>query len=614
MKIETPPQLTEPVNDELDHVMGKKDAAITIVEYGDYECPHCRMASTVIEDVFTHLGEHKVKYVYRHFPLSKIHSAASLAAEASEAAGSQGKFWEMHNLLFKYQNRLNKEAILELAREINLDLEKFERELDEGVHKDRVQRDFISGAKSGVNGTPTFFINGQRYDGAFDVEAFLEYIQKPLGVRIRLMYQEFARFAAAGGIVLLVFASLALVWANSPFASDYFHLWEMELGIEIGDFKLVEHLLEWVNDGLMTIFFFVVGLEIKREVTVGELASPKKAALPIAAAVGGMVVPVAFYLLFNLAGGPALNGWAIPMATDIAFTIVILTVLGKRIPLSMKVFFTAMAIVDDLGAVTVIALFYSSNLHLEWLLLAVVFFLLLVFYNRTRVYWPLPYWLTGIGLWFAFLEAGLHPTIAGVLLAMTIPTRSAVNTPALLSQCVTLLDEFNISPEKANSRRQAMAKTLENMSERILSPAQRLERDLHPWTTFLVLPVFALANTGVVLSLNAITDLLHPVSLGIIAGLVIGKPLGITLFAYLATRIGIAELPREISWFQFISTSFLAGIGFTMSLLIATAAFADPELINVAKIGILAASLLASVIGFALLIRSSPGYERVSTS
>ncbi len=605
-------RLITPVGPQ-DHVQGPANAPVTLVEYGDYECQYCGRAHPIIQDLQNYLGT-QFRYVYRHFPIRSIHSHSQLAAEAAEAAGAQGKFWEMHDALYDHQDALEREDILDYGRQIGLDMARFEADLDSHVHAERVHEDFREGIRSGVNGTPTFFINGVRYDGAWDLESLIEAIEKPLGVRVRLLAQEFTRIAASGGIVLFLATLVALFLANGGSRDAYFHLLETSIGLSFGGFTLSEHLLEWVNDGLMVIFFFVVGLEIKREITAGELASPKKAALPIAAAVGGMLLPAGLYAVFNI-GGPGASGWGIPMATDIAFTLGIMALLGKRVPLSLKVFFTALAITDDLGAVLVIALFYTT--HIEWsaliagaLILAVLFGL-----NRARVFSPFPYAILGIGLWLAFLESGVHPTIAGVLLAMTIPTRSPANTGVMLAQCVTILDNYEM-PGAAQSNRdashQAAVQTLENITDRLLSPAQRLERDLHPWSTYLILPVFALSNAGITLSGGGGETLLDGVSLGIISGLVLGKPFGIYLASRLAVRLGLAELPPDLNWRQIFSASWLAGIGFTMSLFIANAGFSDPALLNTAKLAILIASVAAGVVGWGLLNWSSPRLDQTT--
>jgi NhaA family Na+:H+ antiporter len=586
------------------------DAPVTFVEYGDYQCQHCRRAHSIVQDLQERLGD-RFCYVFRHFPISTAHPNAQHAAEAAEAAAAQGRFWEMHDYLYDHQDSLDDEHLIQYAAELGLDSERFERELNEHVYADRVREDFLSGVRSGVNGTPTFYINGERYDGPWDVESLLAEMQKPLGIQVRNLFQRFTRLQASGGILLLISTILALVWANSPWAHAYFEWWETTLSITLGSFSLTEHLLEWVNDGLMVIFFFVVGLEIKRELTVGELASPKRAALPIAAAVGGMLMPAIIYAAFN-SGGPGASGWAIPMATDIAFTLGILTLLGNRVPLSLKVFFTALAIADDLGAVLVIALFYSQGLHVAGLVVAGIFLLALIGLNTAGVRHPLPYSLLGIGLWLAFLESGVHPTIAGVLLAFTIPARSRARAQAFLAQCIAVLGgvedapQLGEEPEAAelafSNRQQAAAHTLEAIAERMQTPAQRLEHSVTPWATYLVLPLFALANAGVSLTGNIFEVLASPISLGIIAGLVLGKSLGLTLFSWLAIKIGVAEMPERVTWPQLFSATWLAGIGFTMSLFISSSAFPDPSMLATAKISILIASLISGAIGVILLL------------
>ena len=611
MTTKVSPKLAVPISPG-EHVKGPDDAPVTLVEYGDYECPYCGRAELVIKEIQERTGN-QVRLAYRHFPISTAHPHARRAAEAAEAAGAQGKFWEMHALLFQHQDALEEEDLFRYALELDLDMEQFERELSSHVHADRVKEDFRGGLRSGVNGTPTWFINDVRYDGAWDIETLLEAVEQPMGLKIRLLTQEFTRFAASGGIMLLIFALLALLWANSSLAHTYNELWETSLGINLRTLTLSEHLLGWVNDGFMAIFFFLVGLEIKREITTGELSGPRKAALPIAAAIGGMLVPAIIYSALNLTNPEALKGWGIPMATDIAFTLVILTVLGSRVPLSMKVFFTALAIADDLGAILVIAIFYTSTIHLNGLLLGAAFFIGLVILNRWRVYSPWPYALLGIGLWFGFLESGIHPTIAGVLLAVTIPTRSPARLSFLVAQAETALRQYKNSPEQSG-RGQALLRSMQTITERLEPPAQRLEHGLEPLVSYLILPIFALANAGISLPADMVKSLLNPISLGITLGLVVGKPAGISLFSWLAVRSGIAEKPVDITWPQLISASFLAGIGFTMSLFIASAAFEQTSLLSDAKVGILFASVMATALGWTLLRVTSPSYDSVTSA
>ena len=600
--------LTPPVSDR-DHSKGPKDSPVTLVEYGDYECPYCGQAENSVHEIQERTGD-AVRLVFRHFPNRTVHPHAKLAAEAAEAAGEQGKFWEMHDLLFQHQDSLEQWDMFEYARELDLDMDKFQTALNEHSHSKKINEDFRSGIKSGVQGTPTWFINGTRYDGAWDPEALLDAVRKPMGVRISALTSEFTRLAASGGLMLLIFSAVALFWANSPFAESYVEFWHTEAGFSLGNLHLERSLLEWVNEGLMVIFFFVLGLEIKREVTAGELASVKKAALPIAAAVGGMVVPALIYAAFNSSNPIAMQGWAIPVATDIAFTLGILTLLGGRIPLSLKIFFTAMAIADDVGGILVIALFYTSEINVAALFVAALFFAGLLLLNRWRVFSPLPYSLLGIGLWLAFLNSGVHPTLAGVLLAVTIPTRSPPNVKRLMAQTDTVLNRYEYGETEA--REQALVRALKVVLDRMEPPAQRLEHELQPWVAYLILPIFALANAGVPLGGADGLALLNPVSLGIIFGLVLGKPIGVAAFAWLATRTGIAEKPIDISWRQFLSASVLAGIGFTISIFIAQAAFQDPGLLSNAKIGILAGSIIAAGIGWGLLYLTSPHYDTVT--
>jgi NhaA family Na+:H+ antiporter len=522
----------------------------------------------------------------------------------------------MHDLLFQHQGAFTEEHLVQYAAELGLDVDRFRQDLADHVYADRVRQDFMSGVRSGANGTPSFFLNEVRYDGPWDVDSLIAEIEKPLGVQVRLAFQQFTRQQASSGILLLLASLVALVWANSLWSESYFRLWETHLSISLGNLALDESLLHWVNDGLMVVFFFVVGLEIKREILVGELATPRRAALPLVAALGGMLLPALIYAAFNL-GRPGQDGWGIPMATDIAFVLGILTILRSRVPVSLKVFFTALAIADDVGAVLVLALFYSSDIAWVALVVAAVVLLALIALNRMGVRQPLPYAVLGVGLWLAFLESGLHPTIAGVLLAMTIPARTHVRASAYLAQCNAALGGLGpgngTGAEGDTSRRQqAAAQTLEVIAERIQSPLQRLERSLNPWVAYVIVPVFALANAGVQLSGNLLEALTLPLSLGILLGLLLGKSLGITFFSWLAVKLGLADLPYGVSWRQLFAASWLGGIGFTMSLFIASSAFQQPALLDLAKLDILVASVLAATIGFVLIVVTSPKQEGAS--
>jgi NhaA family Na+:H+ antiporter len=418
-------------------------------------------------------------------------------------------------------------------------------------------------------------------------------------------FQAFADKASSGGILLIAATAVALVWANSPWGDTYSDLWQTKLTIGLGGFSLTKDLTHWINDGLMAVFFLVVGLEIKREILVGELSSPRRAALPIAAALGGAVVPAAIYVAIN-AGTEGASGWGIPMATDIAFALGVLALLGERAPIALKVFLTALAIVDDIVAVTVIALFYTSDI--SWVALAVgaAFLMALVGANLAGVGKPLVYGVLGIGLWLAFLKSGVHATIAGVLLAMTVPASSFIDTGEFLNTSRGLLDHFERAGERgdhvlSNEERQAVLHALNDTTEKLEPPLQEMEHALHPWVVFLIMPLFALVNAGVPLDGGLVESLTSPVALGIVAGLVLGKQLGVTLLAWLTVKLGVSELPEGITWRHVYGAGWLAGIGFTMSLFISDLAFAGGSLLNTAKLGILAASLIAGVVGWMIL-------------
>lgn len=418
-------------------------------------------------------------------------------------------------------------------------------------------------------------------------------------------FQYFLREQGFSGVLLLLATAVAVVWANSALSPYYESLWQTRFVVGVGDFALSKPLILWINDGLMAVFFFVVGLEIKREIQVGELSSPRQALFPIVAALGGMLVPALIYLAFNL-GGPAERGWGIPMATDIAFALGILSLMGKRAPTNLKVFLTAVAIVDDIGAVLVIALFYSGSLQATALLFAGLIFLLLLLLNRLKVRTPLAYAFLGIFLWLAVLQSGVHATVAGVLLAATIPSRQRINGQSFVRSSRAFLENF----EKAgagegeilpNKEQRKALHALEVAAESVSSPLQRLEHALHPWVALAIMPIFALANAGVRLPENGFAGLGRAEALGIILGLVVGKQIGIAGFTWLAARLGWVSKPRGLSWRHIYGASWLAGIGFTMSLFIASLAFNDPELISIAKVSILAASLVSAIGGWLVL-------------
>ena len=419
-------------------------------------------------------------------------------------------------------------------------------------------------------------------------------------------FQEFIREQGAGGVLLLVATIIALAWANSPWAARYFSLWSTPISIGISDFQLAKPLLMWINDGLMTVFFFVVGLEIKRELVVGELSSPRQALFPSVAALGGMILPAAFYLILNFSG-PGRSGWAIPMATDIAFALGVLSLLGRRAPLGLKVFLTAVAIVDDIGAVLVIAIFYSHDILWSALILAGVILLALFALNRAAVRNLVPYSALGLLLWLAFLQSGVHATVAGVLLAATIPSAPRIDGVKFVKRSRTFLDEFEESGEfgkdiLTNERQLSALQALEDTAESVGSPLRRLEHALHPWVAYAIVPVFALANAGVTFTGTFAQGFSNPIGLGIVLGLVFGKQLGITSFTWIAHKLGWVSKPRGLKWRHIYGAAWLGGIGFTLSIFVTSLAFTDQGSIDAAKIGILTASLISAAGAAVVLI------------
>jgi NhaA family Na+:H+ antiporter len=416
-------------------------------------------------------------------------------------------------------------------------------------------------------------------------------------------FVRFAKMEAASGILLLAGTIAALLWANSPWEASYHGLWNKQVPIGFGRFILSESRHEWINDGLMSIFFFLVGLEIKREVLIGELSSLRQAAFPFISAVGGAIVPALIYISITH-GTPAQRGWGIPMATDIAFALGVLALLGNRVPLSLKIFVTALAIVDDIIAVLVVAVFYTDRIEVLSLSAGLAGIALCFGANLLGIRKPVVYAAIGVCVWVAVLKSGVHATVAGVLLAFTIPAKTYLDRNHFLERGRSLLNRFE-SASPNSYEEHAAVHTLEAQCELFESPLHRIEQSLHPWVSYLVMPIFAFANAGVRILGNGTAAVTHAVSLGVALGLFIGKPIGIWCFAWIAAKARLATRPTDLSWGKIAGAAWLCGIGFTMSLFIATLAFHDGALQDVAKIGIMAASLAAGTCGSILLLRRS---------
>ncbi len=433
--------------------------------------------------------------------------------------------------------------------------------------------------------------------------------------RVLAPFHHFMRFEAAGGVLLILCALVAMIWANSGWADSYTQLFlTSKVTIGFGDWALSKAFILWINDLLMAVFFLLVGLEIKREVLVGELKSPKKAALPIAAALGGMVIPALIYAIVNR-GHESMSGWGVPMATDIAFALGVLALVGSRVPISVRIFLTSLAIVDDLGALLVIAIFYTESIGTDYLFKAGLVLAVMAVLNVMGVRRVLVYMLLGVVVWYFVLKSGVHATIAGVLVAMTIPARTRVNQKSYLGFVRSMLDRFegDIDPDNTQdakkwttSRQQSAVLAVEDAGQKVETPVRRLEHELIPWVAFLILPVFALANAGVPIDqggaeAGAESMWSSRAMWGVVLGLLIGKPVGVFGFAWVAQKMGIGMLPEGASWRHVFGAAWLSGIGFTMALFIANLAFKSPSDLDAAKLGVLGASVIAGVVGLLIL-------------
>lgn len=419
----------------------------------------------------------------------------------------------------------------------------------------------------------------------------------------RKALMKFLHSESTGGIILLICAVIALLFANIPALVPFTSIWDYNCGIEFGNFSLKMPLRLWINDGLMAIFFFVVGLEIKREMLVGGLSSAKKAALPVFAALGGMIFPAIIYVIFNHDNPDTSHGWGIPMATDIAFAIGVISLLGKRIPIGIKALITALAVADDLGAIIVLAIFYPTHaLHLSFLLYAAIVVAIMLILRKLGVYNKYLYVIAGVFLWYFIFQSGVHATIAGVILAITVPSRPKIDEDTYITKFSGMLERFKTTVKRdesplANSEGVFIIHEMHKEVEKVDPLMHRFESKLHPFSTFLIMPLFALANAGVAFSGMDFSEGVPSLTLGIFFGLVIGKPLGIFILSFLSTKLKIAELPSGTTWPQIFAMGMLAGIGFTMSIFINGLAFHDPIFADEGKMTILISSFTAAILG-----------------
>jgi NhaA family Na+:H+ antiporter len=572
---------------------------MTLVEYGSYVCSHCHAVHEVIERLRTRFGE-RMRYVFRHLPVAGSERATRASELAEYVAQTTGQFWEVHEALMERGPAFAEGDFERIAPDFSVPPSDATYERGFAAAQARVREDIESAQRSGARVTPTFFINGRRYAGTWDESSLADAMLAPLGHRIQSAAFEFVRWGPSSGLLLGLATVLALVLSNSPFASAFAAWWESPLGFRWGTRAFAHSLLHWVNHGLLTVFFFVVGLEIKREFTVGHLSTFRSAALPVIAAFGGIVLPAVIYA--SSAPPELRHAWGIPIGTDTAFAVALIVLLGDRVPIELRVFLTAAVIIDDIVAIGVIALFYTGEIYPSYLIAGGAVTALLFVLNRTGVYGVLPYAVGGVILWFFLHAAGLHATLAGVILAVLIPTRPPANLNALLAQAATVihLEDSHTGEAMRPGPSEPTMRTLDAIHARIESPADKLLRSVEPWSSYVVLPIFALANADVTWSPGVIEGQGRLI-LAISLGLVFGKPIGIVLAAWFAVRAGIAVKPDAYSWRQLCGAGALGGIGFTMSLFIAGVAFPDRADYAAAKFAIFLASLTAGGLGALIL-------------
>lgn len=595
----TPGYLSPPFDPARDHALGPADAQLTLVEYGSYACPRCRTANQEISKLRDRFGS-RLRYVFRHRPLEG-NALARPAADLAERAPDAESFWHAHEELMSRSATLTEGDLRAVAAELEA---ADHRQVPAEAAARRVDDDIASARASRVVTVPTFFINGQRYDGAWDAHSLGEAMLGSLGHRVHSAAVSFASWAPAAALLLGLVTLLALLLSNTTAGTGIELFWTTPLSLSFGDAAFSLTLRQWINDGLLTLFFLVVGLEVKREFTVGRLTSMRLAALPIAAALGGLLLPALLYLAI-VPAGPWQPGAGVPMPTDTAFAVALIVMLGSRVPVELRVFLTAASIIDDIGTIAVVAVFYSHGIEVGALLASALLVALLWLLNRSSIYRVWPYAVVGLLLWFCLHAGGVHATLAGVLLALLIPTRPPPNLHALLAQAeAVIVTETQRSGASLRHGPSAPAlEAIDSIHDRIESPADRLLRTVEPWSSYLILPLFALANAGLVVSMDLFAGR-EVLATAIAVGLVAGKPLGFLLATWLVVRTGIAERPTGFTMVQVLGAGALAGIGFTMSLFIAGEAFPDTADFAAAKTAIFGASLFSAIAGCLILARA----------
>ena len=609
-------RLLRPIDPRRDHIRGDYGAAgrVDVVMYGDYLCPYCRRLGAVLLRLRHALGERLV-YVFRHFPNERAHPGAELMAIGAEAAGRQARFWEMHDALYRHDPPLNRRILLDIAASLGLDLERFNRDLEDPALRQRVEEDRADGRRNGVGATPTIFVDGVRYDGAWDFSSMLESLERPVGAQVKRSARVFANLPSSAGLVLLLATAAALICANSPLGPAYRRLMSAQFGIGPTSALLSLSVEQWCSEGLLAVFFLIIGLEIRREMTAGSLTDWRTAIAPLLAAVGGVIVPAGVYLALN---PPATaGGWPVPTDTGLAFTLGILA-LCPRASTSLKVFVATYGVAADILAFLILAVLHPGAIHGSWLPASAAAIALMFVFNRWRIYVSWPYLAATLGLWLSLHLAGVSGALSGIALAALLPRRPAPKAGPLLAQAANALAELEHTEHELQSagdpRRRLeqepvwdwASRNLSAAAERLLSPAERVEQSAAPWSTYVVLPLFAFTAAGVAIVADFDLPYASRVLVGTALGLALGKPVGMVAATWIAVRARIGDFPAAAAPMAFLGATFLCGIGDPLSFLIAQQAFPSSAYAAVAKIGVLAGSVLAAVLGALTLSLSAP--------
>jgi len=616
--------LARPLDRNRDHLRGgdAPGRRLTLLIYSDFLCPYCRRLRQVLDRLRRALGE-RLAYAFRHFPNERAHPGAVLMSLGSEAADRQGRFWEMYDALYGHALPIDQKVLLQIAASLGLDMQRFRADLDEPAVKQRVNEDVAEGRRNGVSGTPTIFIDGVRYDGAWDFYSMLEALQPPVGAQLKRTARAFANLPASAGIALLMAAMAAVICANSPFAAFYERFVNTPVDVGPVTGMLSMSVAGWCSEGLLAIFFLILGLEIRREMAGRSLANWKSAFTGVVAALGGIVVPGILYRVINLGFTGA--GWSIPADTGIAFTLAVLALLGTRASAGLKAFVATYAIADDVLSVLILAISHPHRIHIMWPLAGCAAIAALVLLNRWRVYAVWPYLAATISLWLALHLAGVSGALSGIALAVFLPQRPAPMAGPLLAQAATALAALEhaenelVLEEGGRTRLEQWpvwgwaSRNLSAAAERLLSPAERTERAMAPWSTYVVLPVFAFTAAGIPLVADFGAPRAWRIFAGVALGFAVGKPIGIALMSWAAARARLAILPADAAPLAFLGASFLCGIADPLALLMADEAFPGSPYAAIAKIGVLAGSALATTLGMTLFFLSPPADTEAKT-